>query len=161
MKLCKTCGECKPLDQFHRRADRPGGAAARCKACKAAWVKTYRAEKIEQVRARSREWHHANKARSVANTRAWQRANPGWGTANAKAYEMAKRRAIPPWANRSAIAAVYRAARAKSRETGEPWHVDHIVPIQSPIVCGLHVEANLRLLPALDNILKSNTWDFS
>jgi hypothetical protein len=34
--------------------------------------------------------------------------------------------------------------------------LDHIVPIQSEIVCGLHVWWNLRVVPRFDNRSKGN-----
>ena len=33
MKVCKTCGECKPLTMFYRRGDAAGGYKPNCKRC--------------------------------------------------------------------------------------------------------------------------------
>lgn len=70
----------------------------------------------------------------------------------------AKRSATPRWANREIIKMLYQIGKIY-RDAGIPCHVDHIVPLRSRLVCGLHVESNLTLLPARDNIAKSNrTW---
>ncbi len=42
------------------------------------------------------------------------------------------------------------------RETGIKHHVDYFYPLQGKTMCGLHVETNLRVIPALDNLRKSN-----
>lgn len=67
-----------------------------------------------------------------------------------------KLRATPPWANLTAIAARYAEARNLSEKTGVRYHVDHIVPLKNPIVCGLHVEWNLQVILATENMKKGN-----
>lgn len=64
-----------------------------------------------------------------------------------------------PWANQEAIAAIYADARRLTAETGIPHHVDHEIPLLGTFVSGLHVETNLRALPARENILKSNRFE--
>jgi len=49
-------------------------------------------------------------------------------------------------------------SKVRERETGVKWHVDHIIPLKSKKVCGLHNEFNLRLIPAIDNIRKRNLF---
>jgi hypothetical protein len=66
--------------------------------------------------------------------------------------------AMPNWANTDAIEKLYTAARKLTEETGIQYHVDHIIPIKHPKVCGLHVEQNLCILSATDNIKKSNKF---
>lgn len=65
---------------------------------------------------------------------------------------------IPPWADRRELRAIENERRRLSRETGERWSIDHIVPLNHPLVSGLHCPANLRLLPLLDNMRKGNAW---
>jgi hypothetical protein len=70
-----------------------------------------------------------------------------------------KRNAAPAWANKEAIEAIYTKAKQFSDLTGEAFHVDHIVPLTSDWVCGLHWEGNLQILPGFDNLSKGNkTW---
>jgi len=64
---------------------------------------------------------------------------------------------LAPWANKSAIFRIRAEARRLSRDTGVTHHADHIYPIKSPLVCGLHCERNLRVVPAEINIEKSNS----
>ena len=44
------------------------------------------------------------------------------------------------------------------RKNGEDVHIDHIVPICSDIVSGLHVPWNLEVIDAVANMKKSNNW---
>lgn len=63
---------------------------------------------------------------------------------------------IPAWADRRAIAEVFKQAKRITQLTGVRHSVDHTVPLNHPLVCGLHCEANLRVLPLHDNMRKSN-----
>lgn len=47
-------------------------------------------------------------------------------------------------------------SRSISKKTGTQHHVDHIIPLQGKLVSGLHVPWNLRIIPAHENLSKSN-----
>jgi hypothetical protein len=65
-------------------------------------------------------------------------------------------RATPAWANHFFIEEAYDLAQRRTKSTGIKWHVDHIVPLRSKRVCGLHVENNLQVIPARTNLEKGN-----
>lgn len=64
--------------------------------------------------------------------------------------------ATPGWAQFEEIRAKYEERDRIIRETGIPHHVDHIIPLQGKLVCGLHVAANLRVITAKENLAKKN-----
>jgi len=116
-------------------------------------------------RANSRAWRDkkyqdpAYRALASAKAQAWMYANYEKHLARVKSREAAKRGGRPKWANEKEIRNIYREARRISLETGVVHHVDHIVPLIHPLVCGLHCEANLQILEARRNIAKSNrSW---
>lgn len=73
-----------------------------------------------------------------------------------------KANATPKWLSkedRKAIAKVYAEAATLTAQTGIKHEVDHIVPLRSSVVCGLHVSWNLRAIPASKNREKSNFFE--
>ena len=66
------------------------------------------------------------------------------------------KQATPAWANQSKIRAIYKIARVLTETTGIPHHVDHVFPLNGKTVSGLHTEANLQVLPWLENLRRGN-----
>lgn len=115
-----------------------------------------------KIKAATKRWNDKNQERArldgLARNRKWVKAHPAQNNAIGARKRSHKIMATPPWADLRAIKAFYERARELELETGQKWHVDHIVPLRSKIVCGLHCEANLQVLPAGDNIRKGNRW---
>lgn len=73
-------------------------------------------------------------------------------------YIAQKKLATPKWAvGRTGIGTLYSTAR-NMRKQGKCAVVDHIVPLNNPIVCGLHCIDNLRIISDMENSKKSNFW---
>jgi len=69
-------------------------------------------------------------------------------------------KAMPIWLSKDQLAQINElyTACAKLSALGDPHHVDHIVPLQGKLVCGLHVPWNLQILKASENISKGNRY---
>lgn len=112
---------------------------------------------LEALVARKvKDIEHARKMRRLA----WRKirsSSQTLGSAIRRAFMVL---ACPEWADRHKIRAIYAEARAKIALDGKnTWHVDHIVPLNNPRVCGLHVHTNLRIIPARENCKKHNSFD--
>lgn len=89
------------------------------------------------MRGIRKEYYKENSAKEIASN-------------NIRRLQMLCR--VPLWADEKAIARIY-----ANRPDG--YHVDHIIPINGELVCGLHVENNLQYLTAQENLSKSNKFN--
>jgi hypothetical protein len=180
MNICSSCGKlgefyqsqpyiCKPCVKVRARA---WYLANKERALKN--VSAYRRENRVAVRAGIYEWGAKNPDAVAAIKRRYVDRHPDRRTQSRKkwyvknkdrhAYYMSCRKSLkikstPLWANTFFMQEAYALAKLRTRVLGERWHVDHIVPLQSKLVCGLHCEQNLRVIPAVLNLSKHNkTW---
>lgn len=91
--------------------------------------------------------------------KAWKDKNKLWVRADTKSRRRKHRQATPPWLTRrqkTEMRSMYQIAITMSKTTGERYVVDHIWPLRSDFVSGLHVPWNLRVVTQEENGLKSN-----
>lgn len=187
-KTCSACGIPKPLADYHKDKTKKHGVSSTCKPCAKSrssdWYKanTERAlksckDRYPQVREQrlkgmrewrernpdrkqeiDRHWRTNNRDRKRENWREWKSKNPHKGAKESSLRRAAKRNATPSWANHDVIAELFLEAARLTKQTGIKYHVDHIVPLKSEIVCGLHWEGNMRVITGAENISKSNRY---
>ena len=114
--------------------------------------------KRPEVRARNYVRAQAPEAKAAKSTvdRAWRIANPAYCREHSKYRKSGVKQATPQWSDPAMRRHFYKAAIEMSEAFGEEFQVDHIVPINSKFVCGLHCEDNMQLLQAVENNRKSN-----
>lgn len=123
-------------------------------------VRAYRALHKERLSSYFKELAKDPVRREANNARlrAWKKLHPDRVNADTARRQLRLRQAYVAWANDDLIAEAYELARLRTLATGIPWQVDHIVPLNSDLVCGLHWEGNLQVIPAVANLAKSNDW---
>lgn len=112
----------------------------------------------EEARKWKREWWAKNAHRKKKYNSKFRKTCVATVRAANAAYRARKIGATPPISadERRKIRLLYEKARRLTRSTGVAHHVDHIHPLKHPLFCGLHVYANLQIIPATLNIKKQN-----
>lgn len=137
--------------EYHRewRKKNPGKAAQYV----AKWRKNIGSDRVLEA---AKEYREANREKTREAASRWQKNNRAKATASQNRREAEKLRATPEWANHDKIEEFYKEAERLSQIHSRHYHVDHVVPLRSKIVCGLHWEGNLQVIPAEENIRKGN-----
>ena len=128
LKLCVKCRIEKPQYDFHKHRRTPDGLRTWCKEC------------------------------TTNTTLKYVKENPAKDAARAASRRAQKLKSTPRWADKSTIDALYTEADELTKSTNVRHSVDHIVPLNSPIVCGLHCEHNLRIITLSENCSKRNRY---
>jgi hypothetical protein len=102
------------------------------------------------------KWRLANLVKTREYNRLYRQRHKDRVAAFVQGKNAKKRQARPAWANESKIRVVYRTACVLTKLMKRRFEVDHIYPLNSPFMCGLHVETNLRVISREENMQKSN-----
>lgn len=113
---------------------------------------------LARYKESKRRYYERNKEKINASSSQYAKNNPDWKAAQCAKRRVRKFRAMPKWANEKYIKLFYKLAKIEEKRTGRKVHVDHIIPLKHPLVCGLHCEDNLQLLFAEDNSKKHNRF---
>lgn len=181
LKKCTCCGTEKSAEFFYARGN---GLSSDCKECRKQKTKAYKEKNKASIKEkrkdrkeidseRRRLWGQANKERLAAYMRDWRAENKSRELEIAKASRERRidkilqsnkarvewvKQATPPWAEKWILAEAKKLARLRTKVTGMQWEVDHIIPIKSPKVCGLHAFTNIRVVPKAVNAAKRNFY---
>lgn len=163
----------KPCSRGHIAPRKTKGCCVECMREDWATDNAKRSEKpkTEAAKAAGRRYYERNK--DAVKARAAQRPaeeklrckkkhkneNPEYYKALTSARRRRHRSATPKWVcaeEKLAIRELYLHAQKLSKLTGVLYVVDHVIPLISNEVCGLHVLANLRVITQEENLIKSN-----
>jgi len=163
----------KPCTRGHIAPRKTKGSCVEC--MKEDWVndneKRALKPKSEASCAAGRKYYEKNKeavkaraaARPVEERRGhkqkYKEQNPELYKSLTSVRKRRHRNATPAWITKEqklAMRQLYLQAQQMTQITGERYVVDHIVPLISDEVCGLHVPWNLRVITQEENLKKSN-----
>jgi len=185
-KVCSACKKEKSIDDFHKCSSKKDGRQSFCIECSCERKADWRKNNKDRASETSARWYRNNKEKKDEQSSRWRKNNKdkvskiyarwceknkekkaetrhSWGidnrdrlARNQARYRASKLRASVDFGNKGCISIFYRERDWISSVLNKKYHVDHVVPLQGENVCGLHVETNLRIIPASHNISKSN-----
>lgn len=125
------------------------------------YSRRYYEENKELLQIIHKEYDKLNPEARRKAIKKWRQKNPGYLNSIIAKRRAVRKQATPKWADFAKIRQFYIESKRLSDETGILHAVDHIIPLQHPMVCGLHVETNLQILTVSDNCKKSNSFNGS
>lgn len=175
---CTLCNKKKQEHEYYRRNNRLKGISSKCKCCikildkerydkKREEIllqkKSYRLNNLEKIKESQTLYREQNNEFCRERDKKYYYSNLEYNRARKQSTSMKRRskklNAIAPWMTKdeeSKIRSLYKISKKISKSTGIDHHVDHIIPLVSEYVCGLHTITNLRIIPKIDNLRKGN-----
>jgi 5-methylcytosine-specific restriction endonuclease McrA len=164
MKVCSKCKENKEISYFSKDKGAKDGFQHKCKLCAKAYDEISRAKNKETRSAYNAQYYVENKKKENTRSSLYKKENAALVNSATARRNAAKIQATPSWLTESdynKIDEFYIEAARKTKETGIPHEVDHILPLLGKNVRGLHVPWNLQILTKSANSAKGNRIDAS
>ena len=185
LKKCSKCKQDKETSLFYANSRMKDGLHSFCIECHKASAQARKKitrtdpdvkEKERQYRA---EYRIKNQQFCNDLTKQWRSNNASYVREYAKTYRqenkpliayLCQKRKIdllkrtPCWLTEDdfwLISEAYSLAALRTSMFGFAWHVDHKIPLRGKKVSGLHVPANLQVIPATENQRKTNKFEVS
>lgn len=136
VKRCPGCLKDLKFSNYHSDSGARSGVYSLCSTCSISKGEKYRHANATSIKEYSCRHYRENKQEYLAR--------------NAKRRAL-KLKATPSWSETDLIKEFY-------VNCPEGCHVDHVIPLQGELVCGLHVIVNLQYLTARDNLSKGNKF---
>lgn len=150
-KLQSWCNDCKNAHDRARRATDLDYKARRREAAK-----------TEKARLKKKEYMLSEKGREIIRQNRKRQKQDMARRRNYRVYYKLKAALrVPGWVQPKDTLPFYQLAN----QMGDGYTVDHIIPLRSKLVCGLHTPCNLQVMTKAGNELKGTSlfedWQFA
>jgi hypothetical protein len=175
--LCKDCKKVKSKEYKANNKDKVRESAKRYrvenKEAISEYYRNLRLTNPELLNERSKEYRRNNPEKCKAYTKYYNETFPEKRKETRRRYssihkeetlarsakrKAAKRKAVPKFIDIDKVNFFYKEASRLTIETSINYEVDHIVPITSKFVCGLHYHLNLQVITESENASKGNRY---
>lgn len=128
--------------------------------------KETREKNFAKVQEYSKDYYAKNREARLKKNADWYKKNSknedviAWIRSKSSKRRAAKINAVVPWTDDKEIKKVYAKAREMTKMSGIKYEVDHVIPLQGKMVCGLHVMDNLEIITKEKNREKRNYFHY-
>lgn len=125
-------------------------------------IKKYRKKNPDKLRQFKKNYYWTHREKRLAEVKAYRQTAAGRAAAARRSSKRraSEKRATPAWSNRVREIVMYELRDSLTEDCrGEPFHVDHDIPLQGKRVSGLHVHNNLEVLQGTVNRDKRHKFD--